>query len=452
MANSPQSQKLVRTKDDLLELFFDAMKPRSHWRIGTEAEKVSVRLSDYGPVPFEGSHGVRTILAELAERHGWYEESEIDGGEVIALRRGEASITLEPGAQLELSGAPQATVHQTCAEFRGHLAELRDIANELGICFLGLGFHPFAKREELPWVPKLRYGVMREYLPTRGSLALDMMLRTCTVQANLDYSDEADAIRKLRIALAVQPIVTAMFANSPVVEGRLTGERSFRARVWLDMDPDRSGLLPFAWKDDFTIARYVEWALDVPMFMVKREGRVVRNTGQTFRAFMKDGFEGVHATAGDWETHVNTLFPETRLKRTIETRGADAPPSSMICAQPALWKGLLYCPAAIRKAEALASRISYDDAVKARPEIAAKALRAKLGNREVGEWATELMAIAMGGLAHLSNLNRSGEDERVHLAKLDTLLQKGQCPADALLEKIDPKAPIAPQVVEYTRA
>jgi len=451
LADRAHESPRVRSQDDLLEPFFEAMKPRGRWRIGTEAEKPSVRLADQGPVAFEGPTGVRTVLAELAERHGWFEESEVDGGEVIALRRGEASITLEPGAQLELSGAPIANIHQTCAEFRGHVAELREIAQDLGIVFLGLGFHPLAKREELPWVPKLRYAVMREYLPTRGSMALDMMLRTCTVQANLDYASEADAVRKMRIALAVQPIVTAMFANSPFVEGKATGGRSYRAKVWLNMDPDRSGLLPFAWRDDFSIARYVEWALDVPMFMLKRDGKVVRNTGQSFRALMQDGFEGHHATRADWETHLNTLFPEVRLKKIIEMRGADAPPSSMICALPALWKGLLYDEVALRRTEELASRISYEDAERARPDIAERALRARLGGRDVGDWASDLMSIAMTGLAHQSNLNRSGEDERVHLAKLDTLLSKGQCPADALLAKIDAAAPLGPQLVEHTR-
>lgn len=451
-----ESKPLV-SLDQLLEPFHESEKPRTRWKIGTEAEKCGI-YQDGSPVPFLGERGVRSVLEHLAAEHGWTEDREVEGGELIALRRGEASITLEPGAQLELSGAPLKTIHETCTEFRGHMQELAQISEKFGITWLGLGFHPLARREDLHYVPKLRYGVMQSYLPTRGQHGLDMMLRTCTVQANLDYENEADAIRKLRISLRIQPIVTAMFANSPFVEGQLangnatTGDKSFRARVWLDVDPDRSGLLDFAWNDDaMGYQRYIEWALDCPMFLVKRDGKLIHNTGQTFRNYMKDGFEGVTANAEDWVTHINSMFPEVRLKRTLEMRGADAQATDMLCALPALFKGLLYSDAAMAKVEALASKIQLDDANAARPEIAAKALRAKLGGREVAEWASEIVAIAGEGLDELACLSESGQSERIHLSRLEKLVAKGQSPADALLEKIDLKKPLVGQLIMHAK-
>jgi glutamate--cysteine ligase len=449
MASSPGTA--LTSLEQLLEPFHEAEKPRARWRIGTEAEKCAI-YTDGSPVPYLGERGVAAVLSHLVKRHGWFEEREHEEGDVVALRRGDASVTLEPGAQLELSGAPLATIHETCGELRAHMRELSDISEKLGIVWLGLGFHPLARNEDLAFVPKLRYGVMRQYLPTRGRHGLDMMLRTCTVQANLDYASEEDAIRKLRVSLRLQPIVTAMFANSPFVEGRITGERSHRARIWLDVDNDRAGLLDFAWDESpMGYQRYIEWALDVPMFLVKREGKVVHNTGQTFRRFLAEGWQGVRATKEDWVTHVNSLFPEVRLKRTLEMRGADSLPTDLVCALPALWKGLLYEDHALASAEALASRVRLEDARAARPDIADRALRARLGEREVGEWASDLLRIASGGLERLSNLNKSGEDERIHLARLERLVSKGQSPADALLEKIDASAPLVPQLLEHAR-
>lgn len=450
MVEPSESVPLV-SLDSLLEPFHAAEKPRARWRIGTEAEKVGVH-ADGAPLRYDRPGGIAEILADLVARHGWREEREHEGGPVIALGRGEASITLEPGGQLELSGAPLRTIHETCGEFQQHLRELSDVSSRLGIVWLGLGFHPFARREELDFVPKLRYGVMREYLPTRGAYGLDMMLRTCTVQANLDYESEADAIRKLRVGLRLQPIVTAMFANSPFVEGRATGERSHRARVWTDVDPDRSGLLEFAWRDGPMGYRdYVEWALDVPMFLVKRDGVIVRNTGQTFRRFLADGWQGIRAAREDWILHLNTLFPEARLKRTIEMRGADSVPAEFLCALPALWKGLLYDEVALHRAEALASRVGFEDAQRARLDIADRALRAKLGGRDLAEWADDLLAIAEDGLARIGHLDAHGRDERIHLARLASLVRSGKSPADALLERIEPERPLVPQVLALAR-
>ncbi|MBK8173541.1 MAG: glutamate--cysteine ligase [Sandaracinaceae bacterium] len=434
--------------DDLLEPFHEAIKPKSAFRIGTEAEKFGISLSDGSPIPFEGPRGVRAILAELADRHAWTEEAEYEGGEVIALKRAQASITLEPGGQLELSGAPQENMHQTCAEFRGHMAELREISDQFGVAWLGLGFHPFAKPADLPWVPKLRYGIMRKYLPTVGSRALDMMQRTATVQANYDYDSEDDAMRKLRISLMLAPVTTAMFANSPFMEGRRAKELSHRAWVWLDVDNNRSGLLPFAWEKSARFTNYIDWALDVPMFMVKRGSDVIHNTGQTFRSFMKDGFQGHRATKLDWETHINTLFPEVRLKRTIEVRGADGQQTALLCALPSLWTGIFYDEQALGKAEALASKLNFPAVNAARSDIAEHALRAELQGREVGEWASELLAVAMDGLHRRAILSRDGADETVHLAKLQALVAKGQTPADALVEGIDPAKDLYTQVMQ----
>ena len=326
MANAVNAETLndkpITSYDDFLSLFHAAVKPASEFRVGAEMEKFGV-YEDGTPVPYEGDSGVRAILEELAKK-GWKPEAESEGGPLIALLRDGASVTLEPGSQLELSGAPLLHAHQICAEFRAHLAEIAPFSQEKKIHWLGLGFHPFATRDAYTMVPKQRYAIMREYLPTRGSLALDMMLRTSTVQANYDYLSEADAMVKMRVALKLSPLTTAMFANSPFYEGQPFGGKSYRAKVWLDTDPDRSGLVPSLWKKNASFVDYVEWALDVPMFMFKRDGEKVVNTGQTFRSFWKSGFSGHKPTMSDWQTHLNTLFPEVRLKKTIEVRGADA--------------------------------------------------------------------------------------------------------------------------------
>lgn len=449
-SNAPAADAPLRGLDDLLAPFHDAEKPPAQWRMGAEAEKFGV-YSDGSPIPFVGERGVQGVLARLVERHGWHEEREYDAGEVISLTRDGMSITLEPGGQLELSGALRETVHQLCGEFRGHMLELRDVSSEADIVWLGVGFHPFAKLDELPWVPKLRYEIMRDYLPTKGNHARDMMQRTCTVQTNFDYSDEADAMRKMNVALRLQPIVTAIFANSPFVEGRTTEYRSFRAKVWLDMDPDRTGLLPFMWKEASSYRDYVEWALDVPMFLVKRGNKVLRNTSQTFRTFMKDGYQGERATRKDWETHLNTLFPEVRLKRTIEVRGADGQGAPLVCALPALWKGLLYDSTALGEAEVLASRLAYDEVESARIEIARRALKAKLARRDVAEWANDVLAIAAGGLERIGRRNSQGKDETIHLSRIREIVAQAISPADLLAENVAGAEDFRTKVIECTR-
>jgi glutamate--cysteine ligase len=316
---------------------------------------------------------------------------------------------------------------------------------------LSLGFHPFARLPELPRVPKLRYGIMEQYLPTRGSRPLDMMFRTSTVQANLDYSSEADAIRKLRVSLALQPIVTAMFANSPCYENHLGSRLSERADVWLHMDPDRTGLLPFAWDREMSFQRYVDWALDVPMFLIKRGAHVVPNTHQTFRKFLREGSEGQRATVGDWKTHINTLFPEVRLKNTLEMRGADAQPTDLICALPSLWKGLLYDDRALEQAERLITPLNPSILDAARSEIARDALSARLLGRSLQEWASEVVQIAWDGLDRQARKNDKGETETVHLSRLRSQVAEGKTAATLLRSRVAGATDFRAAVIEAAR-
>jgi glutamate--cysteine ligase len=420
--------------DDLFIPFQQSMKPRGEWRIGAEAEKFGVYERTLAAVPYEGESGIMGVLAALEGRFGYRPVRENPGGPLIALERDRVSVTLEPGGQLELSGAPLSDVHAILAETKAHLEELHSVSAALGIAWIGVGFHPFARQEDLSWVPKLRYGIMKDYLPKRGDRALDMMRRTATVQANFDYESEADAMRKLRVALRLSPIVTAMFANSPFREGRITGDKSERARVWLAVDPDRQGLLPSLWNPKSGIRDYIEWALSAPMFLVKRSGKVVRNTGQTFRAFMADGFDGHHADLHDWEIHLNTLFPEVRLKHTLEVRGADSQGLHLFAALPALWTGILYDDVALGEADAFSERFTYDEMQALRPEIARLGLAAVFRKKPVAEAAARVLQIAHGGLVRRRRLSSEGHDETVHLAALSKLVGKGRCPADELLD------------------
>lgn len=425
-------EKPVSSYDDLLSIFHASIKPASEFRVGAEMEKFGV-YEDGTPVPYEGERGVRAILEDLTKK-GWSPERESEDGPLIALLRDGASITLEPGSQLELSGAPLEHAHQICAEFRAHLAEIAPFSKDAGIKWLGLGFHPFATREAYTMVPKQRYAVMREYLPTRGGMALDMMLRTATVQANYDYLSEADAMQKMRVALKLGPLTAAMFANSPFVEGQPFGGKSYRAKVWLDTDPDRSGLVPSLWKKNAKFVDYVEWALDVPMFMFKRNGVKIANTGQTFRSFWKSGYSGHKPTMSDWQTHLNTLFPEVRLKKTIEVRSADAQGAKMACTLPALFTGILYDKQALAEADALTADWTHDEVNASRKEVWQKGLGARFRAGTYQPHAERLVEIAEGGLERRGFLSPSGKDERAHLTRLKELVSKGESPADRLLE------------------
>lgn len=434
----------LRGEEDLYALFTRAFRPTASL-VGIECERVAL-FDDGAPLHYEGDArhpGVRAILDALVAEHGWTPVRDYEGAPVLALVRGGASITLEPGSQFELSGAPLDSVHAVAAELEQTRDEFASLHLTRGLNLLGLGFQPFAKQSDLDWVPKSRYPIMREYLPTRGQYGLDMMRRTATVQANFDYRDERDAMRKLRAGLALSPVATALFANSPFVEGARTGEKSHRATVWLDVDNDRAGLLPFAWKDDATFRDYVQWALDVPMFIVKHGAEVKRATHLTFRRFMAEGFDGVPATESDWETHVNTLFPEARLKRTIEVRGADSVPLRYAAGLPALWLAALYDDEALSAVEARCVSLGHDAWAAARPRIAYEGLRAKVANTTVGEVAREVLAVCAKALAKRAKRDAQGRDERVYLDPLIALAADDRSVSDALFTGYDPGGPDA---------
>jgi len=422
----------------LTEYLASGCRPADQWRIGTEHEKFGFRLDDLSPLAYEGEHGIGELLARMAERYDW--QPEYEGENIIALKRAGCSVTLEPGGQLELSGDLLENLHQTCNEVHSHLAEVRAVAEPMGLGFLGLGFHPSARRDEIPWMPKDRYRIMREHMPRVGSLGLDMMTRTCTVQVNLDFASERDMAAKFRAALALQPMATALFANSPFLEGRPNGYQSYRAHIWTDTDPHRTGLLPFVFEPDFGFERYTEWMLDVPMYFVRRDGRYVDASGQSFRDFM-DGhlpaLPGERPTLSDWEDHLTTAFPEARLKKFLEMRGADGGPWKNLCALPAFWVGLLYDDSNLNACLDMIRDWSLEDLEGLRRDAARLGLKARIGGHSVHDLARELLDMAQNGLATRRRLGASGDDETGFLAPLVETVQRGRTPAELLLEKYE---------------
>lgn len=441
--------------DDELELPFAKAGPR-HELLGTESEKFGVLRSSGSPVSYDGrSCGIVQIFSGLLERGDWKPYREREDGPIVALTKVDTShkmvISLEPGAQLELSGAPVETVHDVEAELAEHLADIAPVSAECGIEWLAVGYHPLATQEKLPWVPKERYVIMREYFPKVGSRGLDMMRRTATVQVNLDYHDEEDAMRKLRVAMKLSAISTAIFANAPFHEGALNGLRSERAQVWLDTDNNRAGLIASLMEEGSRYRTYVDWAMDIPMYFIKRDGEVVANTGQTFRDFFANGYEGHRATYGDWIHHLNTLFPEVRLQKTIEVRGADMQSERFLPALPAFWAGIMYDPQALAAAEELVAPLTHDALESARPAIAERALGAEVMGRPVQAWAEAAMGIALEGLARRDRKDAEGRDERRHLQPLADLVASGRCPADVLLEGIDEVDDLRAAIIDRTR-
>lgn len=430
------------THDDLQRPFLEVCKPPQEWRVGIEAERIGLIAQRGEPIHYDGPAGILSLFEAFVEQYGWKPESEMPGGPVLSLHRGEAAITLEPGSQFELSGAPHHSLHALAAEVRDHARELHAVSEPLGIRWLGLGFHPLARQDQLGWVPKFRYGIMRVYLATRGTGAHDMMRRTATVQANFDYGSLDDAMRKLRVALRLSPLVSTIFANSPLVEGRPFGGKSYRMKVWLDVDPDRQGLLPTVWNENSTVNDYITWALDAPMFLIKRGDTFVENTGQTFRSFMNDGFGKHRATLSDWALHLNTLFPEVRLKRTLEVRGADSVPLALMPSLPALWTGLLYDDRALQEAEALSAGWRYDDVQRLRSQAAMEGLAASFEGSPLAGIAERVIDIARDGLMRRAILDESGQDERVHLAPIAALVERGRTPADDVLDGLQRPGPI----------
>ena len=419
--------------EDLVRWFERGAKPASEWRVGAEHEKFVFRLGSHDPVPYEPD-GIKALLNGLT-RFGWAPIYE--GENVIALERGMANVSLEPGGQFELSGAPLETIHDICEETGQHLQEVKVVADELGLGFLGLGFTPLWTREQIPVMPKGRYKIMREYMPKVGSLGLDMMFRTCTVQANLDFGSEADMVAKFRTSLALQPIATALFANSPFKEGKPTGLLSTRANVWTDTDPNRTGMLDFVFQDGFGFEAYANYALDVPMYFVKREGRYIDVAGRSFRAFMAGELPelpGERPTLKDWADHTTTIFPEVRLKQYLEMRGADSGPWSRLCALPALWMGVLYDSASLAAAWDLAKDWDIEDHERLRADVARLGLKAQVGGRSAQDVAKDMLASAAEGLKRRNRLSGGLVDESGYLSELQTIAETGVTPAERLLE------------------
>jgi glutamate--cysteine ligase len=442
-APSDPEQAATPSIDDLVAHFGAAAKPREQWRIGIEQEKIGV-LEDGRPVPYDippgaaaGGGGAASIVAILKTLQQRGFAPHLEDGHIIALERDAEQITIEPGGQLELSGAALASASACRRALLAHVAEVGDIARPLGVRFLGVGTRPFGTIDEVPWLPKRRYKVMREYLPRQGRLAHEMMKRTATVQANFDFADEADATDKIRTALGVTSIVTALYAASPVTDGRANGWKSYRAAIWLETDDARCGLLPFAFQPGFRFRDYVDWALDIPMFFVVRDGVYhPAHDGFTFRRFMREGFEGQrarhHATMADWDVHLSTLFPEVRLKRTIEVRGADATPLPMAAALGALWRGLLDDPAARAEAWKLVAGPSYAERETLRREVPRLGLDARLAGRRLADLAVELCRIARDGLLRLPD----GRADADLIGPTLEYATAARCPADDMLDDL----------------
>ncbi len=429
----PDMTTPVTDKQQLVEYLAGGCKPPEAWHIGTEHEKFVFRWDDLRPVGYEGRGDIRALLEGMT-RHGW--EPVLEGDRPIALRRGGASITLEPAGQLELSGEQLETIHQSCSEVNGHLAEVREVAEELGVGLLGVGFHPTATRDEMPWMPKARYAIMGRYMPKVGNLGLDMMTRTCGVQVSLDFASEADMVRKLRVSLALQPIATALFANSPFADGRPSGYLSHRAHIWTDTDPDRCGLPRYVFEAGMGFERHVDHALDVPMYFIVRDGHMIDVAGQSFRDFLAGrlpGLPGERPTLADWEDHLTTLFPEVRLKRYIEQRGTDAGPWGRLCALPALWTGLLYDTTALDGAEQLIAEWPSEAIAELLEDVTRRGLRARMQGRSVQEIACDVVALARDGLARRQRLDARGRDESHFLDDLAEIAESGVTPAEHLL-------------------
>jgi glutamate--cysteine ligase len=430
----------IESRDELVAYLEAGCKPRADWRIGTEHEKIGFRWDDLRPVPYANERSIQAMLLGVAERFGW--EPNYERGNVVALKdpccEHGGSITLEPGGQFELSGAPLATIHETCSEVHTHLAQVREVAEALDIGFIAIGFSPKWTLEETPIMPKGRYDIMRRYMPKVGRLGRDMMFRSATVQVNLDFSSEADMVQKLRVGLALQPLVTALFANSPFTDGKPNGFLSYRSELWRDTDPDRSGMLPFAFEDGMGFERYVDYALDVPMYFIKRGDRLVDVAGESFRAFMNGQLPqrpGERPTIADWSDHLTTLFPEVRLKTFLEMRGADSGPQPRLCALPPLWTGLLYDQTSLDAAWDMVKTWTNEDRESLRAEVPRHGLNARLGRHSVGTLSREMLAIARNGLETRDFRDKHGDTEASYLEPIESIVAENRTAAEWLLEK-----------------
>jgi glutamate--cysteine ligase len=429
--DNAEARAPIDSKDQLIDYFVDGFKPKSEWRIGTEHEKFAFLKDTLAPVPYEGKSSIRALLEGLRDSYGW--QGVYEGEHIIALSdpNSLANISLEPGGQFELSGAPLNTVGETCVEISEHLKQVRDIGDKLGIGFLGLGASPVWTRAETPVMPKGRYKIMAPYMDKVGTMGRDMMFRTCTVQVNLDYADEADMVRKLRTSIALQPLATALFANSPFLEGKPNGYQSFRSHVWTDTDNARAGMTPFVFEEGMSIERYVEFALDVPMYFAMRDGKYLNTAGESFRKFM-DGklpqLPGEKPNMKDWADHLTTIFPEVRLKKYLEMRGSDSGLQDKLCALPAFWVGLLYDQSSLDAAYDLIKLSTEAQRQSMRDEVAVKGLHAQFMGRTLLDIGREVLKIARAGL------DARGKEESTFLNILDDEIARDKTKAQELLE------------------
>ncbi|SIO46979.1 glutamate--cysteine ligase [Rhodovulum sp. ES.010] len=428
----------IESHAQLAEYLEAGCKPKDDWRIGTEHEKFGYCKDTLKPIPYDGPHSVKAVLEGLRDRHGWDPIFESDN--IIGLQKDGANVSLEPGGQLELSGAPLETIHQTCDEVNEHLREVKDVADEIGVGFIGLGAAPIWRHEDMPMMPKGRYRLMTDYMDRVGTMGKTMMYRTCTVQVNLDFASEADMVKKLRVALALQPVATALFANSPFLEGKPNGHKSWRSRVWRDLDPARTGMLPFVFEDGFGFERWVDYALDVPMYFVYRDGEYIDALGQSFRDFLNGklpALPGETPTLSDWADHLTTIFPEARIKKFIEMRGADGGPWRRLCALPALWVGLTYNQSALDAAWDLVKHWDAETREAWRVAASVDGLQAVVNGRSMLSLAAEVVLIARSGLKARARPGLGGmvQDERHFLHALEDSVETGKAPADELLEQ-----------------
>lgn len=429
---------LIEDQSQLAEYLASGCKPREDWRIGTEHEKFGYCKDSLRPLPYEGPRSILAVLEGLRDRHGW--DPVLEGDKLIGLTKDGANVSLEPGGQLELSGAPLETIHQTCDEVNQHLRDVKDIADEVGVGFIGLGAAPIWSFEDMPRMPKGRYRLMTDYMDRVGTMGKSMMYRTCTVQVNLDFESEADMVQKMRVALALQPVATALFANSPFFDGQPNGHKSWRSRVWRDLDSSRTGMLPFVFEEGFGFERWVDYALDVPMYFVYRDGKYIDALGQSFRDFLKGelpALPGEKPTLSDWADHLTTIFPEARVKKFIEMRGADGGPWRRLCALPAFWVGLMYDQSALDAAWDLCKDFTAAQRDALRIAASEQGLQAKVDNISMHELAREVVDIAESGLKARGKEGAGGlvPDETHFLNALKESIESGKTPADELLDR-----------------
>ncbi|MGC1429904.1 MAG: glutamate--cysteine ligase [Albidovulum sp.] len=424
--------------EQLAEYMESGCKPKSDWRIGTEHEKFGYCQDTLNPLPYDGPRSIKAMLEGLRDRFGWDPVEE--QGHIIGLTKDGANVSLEPGGQLELSGAPLETIHQTCDEVNHHLREVQDVADTIGARFIGLGAAPVWSHDDMPLMPKGRYKLMNDYMGKVGTHGTQMMRRTCTVQVNLDFGSEVDMVQKMRVALALQPVATALFANSPFFDGKPNGFKSWRSRIWRDLDATRTGMLPFVFEEGFGFQRYVDYVLDVPMYFVYRDGKYIDALGQSFRDFLKGqlpALPGEMPTLSDWADHMTTVFPEARVKKYIEMRGADGGPWRRLCALPALWVGLMYDQSALDAAWDLAKGWDADTREALRVAASVDGLQAKVGGISMHDLAREVVAISEAGLKARACPGVGGmvPDETHFLNTLQESIETGKVPADELLEQ-----------------